>query len=341
MQVDDASSCGVCVTRCRVLGNSPPSPDRPSADAEAQCASISREDNTHLSATSQGYVLPEGKIMPNTVFVGGIDIRMNETEIRSFFARYGTVKEVKIITDRTGVSKGYGFVSFLDNVDVQKIVEVSYLSLNYLKKSSYEGWRFNHNGLLGSKEIMLRLRKEFLPLKSENAIEILVELAVKPLILSGNIWKDVPINSNCFTSLLAVITNPCTRLPMATLHCKEQVYTSVSYHYSEDPEFIQTECAVPEPTQSSSNSPQKRSVDRSIQTVVSCLFNPENRLRNTFVSQEDYFKLETVGLKGLSAQMSPSSCKERWARMWVTIFVLHYSGAEFHLLSSEVDDMED
>uniref|UniRef100_A0ACB8FUH7 Uncharacterized protein n=1 Tax=Sphaerodactylus townsendi TaxID=933632 RepID=A0ACB8FUH7_9SAUR len=48
---------------------------------------------------------------------------MDETEIRSFFARYGTVKEVKIITDRTGVSKGYGFVSFLDNVDVQKIVE--------------------------------------------------------------------------------------------------------------------------------------------------------------------------------------------------------------------------
>ncbi|XP_043396919.1 deleted in azoospermia-like isoform X1 [Chelonia mydas] len=94
------------------------------ANPESQCASISREENTQLSSTtSQGYVLPEGKIMPNTVFVGGIDIRMDETEIRSFFARYGTVKEVKIITDRTGVSKGYGFVSFLDNVDVQKIVE--------------------------------------------------------------------------------------------------------------------------------------------------------------------------------------------------------------------------
>nr|2XS2_A Chain A, DELETED IN AZOOSPERMIA-LIKE [Mus musculus] len=67
--------------------------------------------------------LPEGKIMPNTVFVGGIDVRMDETEIRSFFARYGSVKEVKIITDRTGVSKGYGFVSFYNDVDVQKIVE--------------------------------------------------------------------------------------------------------------------------------------------------------------------------------------------------------------------------
>uniref|UniRef100_A0A8C5TAG3 RRM domain-containing protein n=1 Tax=Malurus cyaneus samueli TaxID=2593467 RepID=A0A8C5TAG3_9PASS len=75
------------------------------------------------TTVSQGYVLPEGKIMPNTVFVGGIDIKMNEAEIRSVFEQYGTVKEVKVITDRTGVSKGYGFVSFLENVDVQKIVE--------------------------------------------------------------------------------------------------------------------------------------------------------------------------------------------------------------------------
>lgn len=32
---------------------------------------------------------------------------MDEIEIRSFFVRYGLVKEVKIIIDRIGVSKGY------------------------------------------------------------------------------------------------------------------------------------------------------------------------------------------------------------------------------------------
>ncbi|KAI2528507.1 deleted in azoospermia like, partial [Homo sapiens] len=95
------------------------------ANPETPNSTISREASTQSSsaATSQGYILPEGKIMPNTVFVGGIDVRMDETEIRSFFARYGSVKEVKIITDRTGVSKGYGFVSFFNDVDVQKIVE--------------------------------------------------------------------------------------------------------------------------------------------------------------------------------------------------------------------------
>ncbi|NXA77615.1 DAZL protein, partial [Thryothorus ludovicianus] len=89
---------------------------------ETQLSSTT-EGNAYSATVSQGYVLPEGKIMPNTVFVGGIDIRMNEAEIRSVFEQYGAVKEVKVITDRTGVSKGYGFVSFLDNVDVQKIVE--------------------------------------------------------------------------------------------------------------------------------------------------------------------------------------------------------------------------
>ena len=35
-------------------------------------------------------------------------------------------------------------------------------------------------------------------------------------------------------------------------------------------------------------------MDRSIQTVVSCLFNPENRLRNSLVTQDDYFKYKRV-----------------------------------------------
>uniref|UniRef100_UPI0039656ECD deleted in azoospermia protein 3-like n=1 Tax=Pongo abelii TaxID=9601 RepID=UPI0039656ECD len=95
------------------------------ANPETPNSTICREASTQSSsaAASQGWVLPEGKIMPNTVFVGGIDDRTDETEIRSCFGRYGSVKDVKIITNRSGVSKGYGFVSFVDDVDVQKIVE--------------------------------------------------------------------------------------------------------------------------------------------------------------------------------------------------------------------------
>ncbi|XP_018605753.1 deleted in azoospermia-like isoform X1 [Scleropages formosus] len=72
---------------------------------------------------SNGYILPEGKMTPNTLFVGGIDMKVDENEIKDFFARYGPVKEVKIITYRGGICKGYGFVSFNEDVDIQTIVE--------------------------------------------------------------------------------------------------------------------------------------------------------------------------------------------------------------------------
>ncbi|XP_039593208.1 deleted in azoospermia-like isoform X2 [Polypterus senegalus] len=72
---------------------------------------------------ANGYVLPEGRITPNTIFVGGIDMKVDENEIKDFFSRYGTVHEVKIITYRGGICKGYGFVSFKEEVDIQAIVE--------------------------------------------------------------------------------------------------------------------------------------------------------------------------------------------------------------------------
>lgn len=98
---------------------------------------------------SNGYILPEGKMTPNTLFVGGIDMKVmtftinrgfdcfcgliyrsnwcstivnsafmycpnwylffqvDENEIREFFAKYGSVKEVKIITYRGGICKGW------------------------------------------------------------------------------------------------------------------------------------------------------------------------------------------------------------------------------------------
>lgn len=34
------------------------------------------EGSAYAAAVSQGYVLPEGKVMPNTVFVAGIDLRV-------------------------------------------------------------------------------------------------------------------------------------------------------------------------------------------------------------------------------------------------------------------------
>ncbi|XP_029419358.1 protein boule-like, partial [Nannospalax galili] len=64
-----------------------------------------------------------GTVIPNRIFVGGIDFKTNENDLRKFFSQYGSVKEVKIVNDRAGVSKGYGFITFETQEDAQKILQ--------------------------------------------------------------------------------------------------------------------------------------------------------------------------------------------------------------------------
>ncbi|KAK7811229.1 hypothetical protein U0070_026569, partial [Myodes glareolus] len=209
--------------------------------SETSNSAVSREASTQSSsaATSQGYVLPEGKIMPNTVFVGGIDVRMDETEIRSFFTRYGSVKEVKIITDRTGVSKGYGFVSFYNDVDVQKIVEINF-----------------HGKKL---KLGPAIRKQNLCTYHVQPRPLIFNPPPPPQFQS--VWSSP--NAETYMQPPTMM-NPITQ-------------------------YVQMPPQWPAGEQRSYVIPPK-SVDRSIQTVVSCLFNPENRLRNSLVTQDDYFK---------------------------------------------------
>lgn len=56
---------------------------------------------------------PRGSAIPCRVFVGGIAYQTTELELKNFFQTiFGHVKDSKIITDREGVSKGYGFITF-------------------------------------------------------------------------------------------------------------------------------------------------------------------------------------------------------------------------------------
>ncbi|XP_055470704.1 deleted in azoospermia-like [Psammomys obesus] len=277
--------------------------------SEAPNSAVSREASTQSSSatTSQGYVLPEGKIMPNTVFVGGIDVRMDETEIRSFFARYGSVKEVKIITDRTGVSKGYGFVSFYNDVDVQKIVESQ---INFhgkklklgpaIRKQNLCTYHVQPRPLIFNPPPPPQFPSVW---SSPNA-----ETYMQPPTMMNPITQYVQAYPPYPSSPVQVITG--YQLPVYNYQMPPQwpageqrsyvippAYTTVNYHCNEvDPgaEVLPNECSVHDAAPASGNGPQKKSVDRSIQTVVSCLFNPENRLRNSLVTQDDYFKDKRV-----------------------------------------------
>ncbi|XP_078536572.1 protein boule-like isoform X3 [Lissotriton helveticus] len=74
-----------------------------------------------------------GTVVPNRIFVGGIDFKTNENDLRTFFAQYGNVREVKIVNDRAGISKGYGFITFESQDDAQRIL-LEAEKLNYKDK---------------------------------------------------------------------------------------------------------------------------------------------------------------------------------------------------------------
>lgn len=65
-------------------------------------------------------MLRSGTLVPNRIFVGGISANTTESELMQLFSSYGTVKAAKIIQDRAGVSKGYGFITFESEDDAKR-----------------------------------------------------------------------------------------------------------------------------------------------------------------------------------------------------------------------------
>lgn len=62
-----------------------------------------------------------GTLVPNRIFVGGISASTSEAELAQVFSAYGNVKATKIIADRAGVSKGYGFVTFETEEEAKRL----------------------------------------------------------------------------------------------------------------------------------------------------------------------------------------------------------------------------
>lgn len=58
------------------------------------------------------------------IYVGNLDFKVNENELKSIFEEYGSVEQVKIIKDKySGRSKGFGFVTMNDVASAKKAIE--------------------------------------------------------------------------------------------------------------------------------------------------------------------------------------------------------------------------
>ncbi|KAG8192457.1 hypothetical protein JTE90_017987 [Oedothorax gibbosus] len=65
---------------------------------------------------------PDGTIIPNRIFVGGISENTDEDDLWELFSKYGEVKSTNIVLDKAGISRGYGFVTFETEEDARKVL---------------------------------------------------------------------------------------------------------------------------------------------------------------------------------------------------------------------------
>ena len=62
--------------------------------------------------------------MQNRLFVGNLDFSTTESDLRSKFEEFGTVKSASVLTDRvTGQARGFGFVEFSDASEAARAVD--------------------------------------------------------------------------------------------------------------------------------------------------------------------------------------------------------------------------
>lgn len=58
------------------------------------------------------------------IYVGNLNYRVNESDLKEIFEEYGTVSSTKIIMDKySGRSKGFGFVEMENNDEGKKAIE--------------------------------------------------------------------------------------------------------------------------------------------------------------------------------------------------------------------------
>lgn len=72
-----------------------------------------------------------GTVIHNRIFVGGFSLTTTDEDLWKFFSGFATVTAARVIYDRAGVSKCYGFVTFASPRVARLIVkQVSSLSGN-------------------------------------------------------------------------------------------------------------------------------------------------------------------------------------------------------------------
>uniref|UniRef100_A0A667X6V1 RRM domain-containing protein n=1 Tax=Myripristis murdjan TaxID=586833 RepID=A0A667X6V1_9TELE len=76
----------------------------------SQAGSTSRSPDAAFPENPSGSYMPHTHpsscFIPNRIFVGGFNFKVNKDDLRHIFSQHGAVKDVKIVLDHSGMSRG-------------------------------------------------------------------------------------------------------------------------------------------------------------------------------------------------------------------------------------------
>ncbi|NXO03727.1 BOLL protein, partial [Rhinopomastus cyanomelas] len=177
-----------------------------------------------------------GRVAPNRIFVGGISLQTSENDLKMFFGQYGTVKEVKIINDRAGASKGYGFVTFEAPEDAQKILQKT-------KKIHYKDQKWNIGPAVRKqrRRMCLSTSSEYPP-------------GGDKMYLTSSGCPYVYRNGTAYfhPSEVASLSQPCSVSNFSSVMVPQPVYQPPTYHFQAPTQCLPNQLQWPPqvPTQS-------------------------------------------------------------------------------------------
>eukprot|EP00831_Metopus_contortus_P027133 TRINITY_DN22907_c0_g1_i1.p2 TRINITY_DN22907_c0_g1~~TRINITY_DN22907_c0_g1_i1.p2 ORF type:complete len:107 (+),score=31.09 TRINITY_DN22907_c0_g1_i1:159-479(+) len=62
--------------------------------------------------------------IPGKMFIGGLSMNTNTVNLKQYFQKYGEIADCVLMMDKTtGKSRGFGFVTFKNPIDVEKVLE--------------------------------------------------------------------------------------------------------------------------------------------------------------------------------------------------------------------------
>lgn len=114
----------------------PPPPPPPPASASSN-SNVANGSNTSSAQSNQPKKpikrMAAGKVWVDPtldewpendfrIFCGNLDISVSDQQLLDHFKKYASIAKAKVVQDGAGVSKGYGFVSFLQPLDCAKAI---------------------------------------------------------------------------------------------------------------------------------------------------------------------------------------------------------------------------